>query len=268
MIFLDNVFRRSDAFKTLNSIIKNKLSAAVTGVSGVHKANIISSLCRYNNVTAFCVAQNESEAQTLANDLSMMGLKALVYQKKDFTFVNLDTKSHEYEHSRLGVLSNIIQKNYDVVISTLDAAAQFTIPKDILQKVTLNLKPGESVNISKLEETLITLGYERCDMVEGSGQFSVRGGIVDLFIPSHGLQNSSTSGAQIEAPIRIEFWGDEIDTINYFDIESQRRTDYCEGISLSPSTEVLVSDKEELAKKSAKKPRTLNQRKTKKQRRC
>ena len=80
-------------------------------------------------------------------------------------------------------------------------------------------------------------GYERCDIVEGAGQFAQRGGIVDLFMPDS------------EKPVRIEFWGDEIDTINTFDIQTQRRLDYVESITITPSVEVLVSDKAALADK-------------------
>lgn len=235
MVFLDSVLQDTDEFKVLDKTLKQKSPCAVFGVSGIHKANIISSLCHFQNVRAFCVAQNEGEAQTLCNDLSVMGLKAFVYPSKDFTFMNVESQSREYEHKRIKVLTKLISNECDVVISTLDAATQFTIPKAVLSKSSKVLKSGTNIKMEELCETLVLLGYERCDLVEGSGQFAVRGGIVDLFMPD------------FENPVRIEFWGDEIDTINYFDTESQRRTDYCEEIRLSPSTEILIKDKEELA---------------------
>jgi transcription-repair coupling factor (superfamily II helicase) len=201
----------------------------------------MSSLCREHAVRAFCVAQNEQEAQVLCNDLTAMGLRALVYPKKDFIYIPSQVKSHEYEHQRLNVLSRMLSGAYDVVIATLDAAAQFTIPKDVLQAVTQVLKPDVEIDLPSFEKTLTLLGYERCDNVEGSGQFSVRGGIIDLFMPDS------------DAPVRIELWGDQIDTINYFDVETQRRTDYCEEIALTPSGEILIESKEALAQKLRKK---------------
>ena len=241
MKFLDSVIRGCKGYAALDQAIRTRSRAAAIGVSGVHKANIMSSLCREHAVRAFCVAQNEQEAQVLCNDLSSMGLRALVYPKKDFIYIPSQVKSHEYEHRRLNVLSRMLGGEYDIVIATLDAAAQFTIPKDVLRSVSRVLKPDTEIDIREFEKTLNLLGYERCDNVEGSGQYSVRGGIIDLFMPDS------------EAPVRIELWGDQIDAINYFDPETQRRTDYCEEIALTPSGEILIESKEKLADKIVKK---------------
>ena len=252
MQFLDSVLRRSKEFKALDTAVKQKARAAVTGVSGIHKANIISSLCRNNAVRAFCVAQNEQEAQVLCNDLLAMGHRAMVYPKKDLCFFSSQRSSHEYEHQRLAVLSRILSGEWDIVIATTDAAVQYTIPCDVLRASTKQLGAGTEITIEELQRALTLLGYERCDNVEGSGQFSVRGGIVDLFMPDS------------DRPVRVEFWDDEIDTINYFDTESQRRTDYCESISLSPSHEILVEDRELLAEKIRKKAAQLRSEKSEK----
>ena len=241
MQFLDQVIRSGRDYAALKRAVEHRQRAAAIGVSGVHKANIISSLCRDTSDRAFCVAQNEQEAQILCNDLSAMGMRAFVYPKKDFIFIPSQVKSHEYEHQRLNVLSHMLSGDYDVVIATLDAAAQFTIPRELLSSVTRVLKPDVEIDLQEFEHTLVLLGYERCDNVEGSGQFSIRGGIIDLFMPDS------------EAPVRIELWGDQIDTINYFDPETQRRTDYCEEIALTPSGEILIDSKEQLAAKIRKK---------------
>lgn len=241
MKFLDKILRETKQFDLICSAINQNKYAAITGVTTVHKANIISALCHFKNVRAFCVAQNELEAQTLCNDLCVMGMRACVYPSRDFTFINVSGESHEYEHQRLSVLQKIINNECDVVIACLDAASQYTIPKDVLADTTIKLQSGTEISIEKLTKVLILLGYERTTLVEGVGQFAVRGGIVDLFMP------------HAQYPVRIEMFGDEIDTINYFDILTQRRTDYCESILLTPSTEVLISDKEALAQKIRKK---------------
>ncbi len=250
MQFLDQILRRTKQYKALDNAVRTRSRAAAIGVSGVHKANIITSLCREHAVRAFCVAQNEQEAQVLCNDLSAMGLKALVYPKKDFVYIPSQVKSHEYEHQRLNVLSRMLSEDYDVIIATLDAAAQYTIPKEVLRSTSRVLEPDVEIDVEDFEKSLILLGYERCDNVEGSGQFSVRGGIIDLFMPDS------------DAPVRIELWGDQIDTINYFDVESQRRTDYCEQIALTPSGEILIDSKETLAEKIRKKASYLKSEKS------
>ena len=254
MKFLDHVIRQTKQYRSLDDAVKKRSHAAAIGVSGVHKANIISALCRENAVRAFCVAQNEQEAQILCNDLSSMGLRAFVYPKKDFIYIPSQIKSHEYEHQRLNVLSHMLSGNYDVVIATADAAAQFTIPKETLRSVSRVLKPDVEIDLEDFEKALLLLGYERCDNVEGCGQFSVRGGIIDLFMPDS------------DAPVRIELWGDTIDTINYFDVETQRRTDYCEEIALTPSGEILIDSKEALAEKIRKKAGCLKSDKIAKER--
>ena len=107
MQFLDQVIRSGRDYAALKRAVEHRQRAAAIGVSGVHKANIISSLCRDTSDRAFCVAQNEQEAQILCNDLSAMGMRAFVYPKKDFIFIPSQVKSHEYEHQRLNVLSQI-----------------------------------------------------------------------------------------------------------------------------------------------------------------
>ena len=181
----------------------------------------------------------------MCNDICAMGLRAMVYPKKDLTFITSQVKSHEYEHQRLNVLSHLLDNACDVVIATADAAAQYTIPPETLRAVTRVLEPDAEIDLTDFERTLVLLGYERCDNVEGSGQFSIRGGIIDLFMPDS------------EAPVRIELWGDTIDTINYFDPETQRRTDYCERIALTPSDEILIGSKTELADKLRRKATAL-----------
>ena len=252
MQFLDSVIRENKDFKALYNALKEKSRCACTGVSGIHKANIISALCRQSRVRAFCAAQNEQEAQTLCNDLSMMGMRAFVYPKKDFSYFPSETKSHEYEHQRIDVLSKMLLGEYDAVIATLDSAAQFTIPRDTLKSTRKLLAPGVEIAVDKLERALILLGYERTEAVEGAGQFSVRGGIVDIFMPDE------------KYPVRIEFFGDEIDTVSYFDVESQRRFDHCEEVALSPSNEILPGDKRELSEKIRKKANLLRSEQNKK----
>lgn len=236
MNFLESVLKNSDGFDEISKTLNEGKTAVASSLSGVQKANMISTLCHLKNVRAFCAAQSENEAQTLANDLSMMGIRAYVYPRKDFALLEVESKSNEYEHKRIKILSKLIDKTCDVVISTIDAASQFTMPKETLKEASVKLYPSLEISLEELIEKLILIGYTKTDNVEGTGQFAVRGGIVDLFMPD------------AENPIRIEFFGDEIETINYFDVLTQRRTDYCEKIYLTPSSEILIKDKDKLIK--------------------
>ena len=237
MNFLVDVLKNSGEFKTLISSAKHGQSLCASGLSAVNKANIIYALCRLKGVTAFCVASDEQEAQVLCNDLTCMGLRAYVYPVRDFNFINIQSKSREYEHARLKVLLKIIDGECDVVISCIDAASQLTVPKKILKDSTIVLEEGKNIELDKAVRALTLLGYERFDAVEGSGQFSLRGGILDIFMPD------------AENPVRAEFWGDEILDLSYFDIESQRRFKKAGKIKLSPSAEIIIEDREALADK-------------------
>lgn len=238
MKFLKNVLTRLPEYRTLSAAIdKRQCPAAVTGLSGIHKAHLIYSLCSQKERRAFVVASDEAEAQRLCNDLSSMGANSMVYPARDFNFRDTEGQSREYEHQRLHVLARMLGGDYQVVISCIDAALQYTIPPEELRRKTVTLRQGQEVPVSRVTEALLASGYERYEQVEGPGQFAARGGIVDFFTPD------------APAPIRAEFWGDEIDTLSYFDVESQRRTDPVEEITLAPSTEVLLSHPEALAKK-------------------
>ena len=245
MKFLFDVLSATSEYRKVSAACVQGRSLAVSGLSAVHKANMIYSLCYEKKSRAFCVASSEQEAATLCEDLCNMGMRACVYPYRDFTFRDLAGKSREYEHQRMSVLLRIISGECDCVIACADAAAQYTIPPSCLADATLYLRAGEEVPLDKCVTALSLLGYERCDQIEGVGQFSVRGGILDFFSPDS------------EAPIRAEFWGDEIDSLNYFDVETQRRTDFVEEITLAPSTEVFISDREELATLIEKKAASL-----------
>lgn len=237
MNFLIDVLKGNDAFKTLLKNDKTGKSLCVSGLTAVSKAYIIYSMCRVRNVTALCVASDEKEAQILCNDLCSMGVKALFYPVRDYNFIDIQSKSHEYEHARLKVLLKLAEKECDVVVSCIDAACQLTVPESTLIDSTLELEEGKEIALEKAVKALTLLGYERFDAVDGSGQFSLRGGILDFFMPDS------------EYPVRAEFWGDEITDLSYFDIETQRRFKKSGKIRLTPSTEIIIDDKEALADK-------------------
>ncbi len=245
MKFLCDMMESSKDFKRLLQSVNNKRCVSLSGLTAVHKANIIYSLCLSRKCRAFCVAADEREAALLAEDLSAMGITAAVYPYRDMSFRNIEGHSREYEHQRLSVLMGILSGELQCVIACADAASQYTVPPKSLEEATLRLKCGESVSVDKCIRALTLMGYERTDQIEGVGQFSLRGGILDFFSPD------STR------PVRIEFWGDEIDSQSYFDLTTQRREEAAEEITLSPSSEVFLSDREGLAKKIEKKANLL-----------
>ena len=222
------------------AVESNALPAVATGLSGIHKATIINALVQDTNKTALLLAADEAEAQRICQDLTSMGLRSFIYPTRDFTFRNVESASREYEHQRIQVLFRILKHDCDVVVACMDAALQYTIPPNELEGRMIELKKGQTVSLEQVVQSLVRCGYVRAEQIDGTGQFAVRGGILDFFTPD------------APYPVRIEFWGDEIDTIGLFDLESQRRTETVDAIMLAPSVEVLVDNPSELADKIEK----------------
>nr|WP_319489462.1 transcription-repair coupling factor [uncultured Caproiciproducens sp.] len=246
MKFLTNAISSLKEFQDLEAAVKTAaLPVAVTGLSGIHKANIIYSLCVKLKRRAFVVAGDENEAQRLCDDLSAMGMTPLFYPVRDFNFRDTAGSSHEYEHQRLQVLEQTLGGGCDAVVCCMDAALQYTIPPQELQNRTVTLKAGQPVSMQQVLNALAACGYERAVQVDGTGQFSQRGGILDIFTPD------------APNPARVEFWGDEIDTISLFDLETQRRTETVEQLVVAPAVEALIENPQLLAERIMKHASTL-----------
>lgn len=209
---------------------KKTLPALVTGLSHIHKAHFIGELVQNAvSATVLTIAESEAEAMRLCNDINAMygAGTALLYPAKELLLGDIEAASREYEHKRIFALSAMLAGACRTVICSAEAAAQLTIPPEELKKRTLTLTADMDVTLESLVGGLIAAGYSRCDLIEGAGQFSVRGGIVDIFPPSS------------SAPCRIELWGDTVDSLSYFDTETQRRTEPIDEIQISPAGEVL-----------------------------
>lgn len=222
----------------LNAVRSEKLPLGVTGLSHIHKAHLIHALCDDEDRRAVVFVADEAEGTRIAEDLNtMQGGGAFLYPARDYSMRPTQGQSREFEQQRLGVLGHMMEGDYRVVICSIEAAMQLTLPPDELYRRTITLKSGMEITPLDAVAALMKAGYVRSEAVDGTGQFALRGGILDFFPPD------------CTSPVRVEFWGDEIDTISYFDIETQRRTDSIEKIKITPSTEVLFDSPSALADK-------------------
>ncbi len=226
------LMRESPLFRELlEGVIRGKGARLATGLANSVKAHYIYSLCGLTGRAAHVVMPNEPAALKLCEDLNgMYGFEAArFYPSRELVLRGVEGVSREYEHARLGVLGAVIKGECPIVVSAAEGASQYTIPREMLKKTTLELLPGASHSIESLCEALVLAGYERGDQVEGMAQFSVRGGILDFF-PPHAPN-----------PVRVEFWGDDIDTISYFDAATQRRMYQLDSATVTPAREVLLT---------------------------
>ncbi len=232
--------------------LRDELSASFTARSlpyvacglcdGAADALIATLLCdlrEQKKGTALCILSEEKHCVALQNYLESQGVRAAFFMARDLTFYNI-TASHEYEYERLRVLRGLTVGDYDVVITTPDAALGYTISRERLAANTLRLDRDSIIDLNDFTAQLVAAGYTRVDLVEGAGQFAIRGGIIDVFAPhlrAISADHQMISGAMA---LRIELFGDEIDRMGVFDTESQRIHTVLTDCELPPAREVLV----------------------------
>jgi len=227
------------AFNALSGDVEaGRLPAAVTGLAHIHKALFIHGLCAYGQKAVVLVA-DEAEASRLCEDLRALETRALFLPARDLSLRRVESASREFEQQRLGTLAAMTDGDYDCVVACADAAMQFTLPPEALLSATVDIMAGKRLPVANLAEALTAAGYQRCDQLEssnqsGSGQFAVRGGIYDIY----------PAGGQ---PVRLELWGDTVDTLAPIDLETQRRGEPLDGVSIPPAAEILVDDSNRLA---------------------
>ena len=207
----------------------------VTGLGDGVKANFAMALAKKTNArNKVFVTYSEQRARELKEDLQLYDKKAIIYPAKDLMFFAADVHGSAIVSARLEVMKRLLDNEASTIILTFDAGLLKVLPvSDVLDNILL-LKVGDTVDLEGIREALTVLGYENVAQVAGKGQFSVRGGLIDIF--------SLTE----DAPVRIELWGDEIDNIRYFDPESQRSIDdgeVTEEISIYPASEMILDKK-------------------------
>ena len=228
MKLINEVLKKDpDYLSLLNEVERGRLPIVCTGLSLIHKAIIAAALRGHMKKRVVLITHDEATAAELCGDINALGLKCLNFPARDLCIGDLSGYSKEYEHKRIDTLSAVADGAFDLLTISLDAAVQYTVKPEVLKSARFTLKTGDSADTSELAERLINAGYTRSQLCEGSGQFSVRGGIFDLF------------PVNSEKPCRIEFWGDEIDSISYFDPETQRREENADEIEISPAAEVM-----------------------------
>ncbi len=227
------VLAQGEEFLRITDFIgKEKFPAGIIGLSQVHKAHYISAISQTTDKKALIICPDEGSASRLCYDLNVFDNGALLYPARDYLFTSADGSSLDYQHKRIGVLKKILRNDFRYIVCSVEAAVQLTIPRQELEKRSLCLELGQEVSPESIIGILTLAGYTRCDQVEGVGQFSQRGGILDIFSPGQ------------ENPARIEFWGDSIDSLSLFDTQTQRRLDNIPSLEILPSCEILFDSSE------------------------
>ncbi len=219
-------------FSALEKDLKNKHTPIhVLGVSDSVRAHLIYSACQVMNRPALVVMADEDEARRMYEDLQFFfGKDAMLFPKVDLLFYDVEAKGQDVTQSRLQVLRRMTERDgASCVITTAEALCSVTVPVSVCRDEKICLKVGQDVEMDGLAEQLVRLGYCREEMVEGRGQFSIRGGILDIYPCTNQ-----------EHPVRIEFFDTEVDSIRMFEAENQRTIDRMEQVEIYPAREILL----------------------------
>lgn len=250
MSCFSKLLRNSTQYNDVLRYVQTGLApSGVTGLPASPKAHLIHSLCEDLSRRAIVVLPDEASARKFTadvNEFSGIGKKAYFYPARDYSFNTSQGQSREYEQIRLNTLCNVLNDNYCMVVCSAESALQLTIPPEELKKRTFKIDYSTEVSSDKLIDILTSAGFKRSDMVEGPGQFAHRGGIIDFFPPD------STE------PVRIELWGDNVDTISLFAPSTQRRSDSLDFCEITPATEILFYSDEILKEKITEFSQTLS----------
>ena len=229
-MILKEIINTAEFARLMNEIHSYKKPIALFGLSKTARAAFISAVSQVSGRNILVLTKDERSANRLLEDTAFFTEGSQVFSPRDLTLRPLESFSREYEYRRIRTLGNLVGKSAKIVISPVDAALMYTMPKEKFLRNTLTIRATDVVNRDELVQKLVNAGYIRREMVEGAGQFAVRGDIIDLYTPD------------MQYPVRIELWGDEIDRINIFDLETQRRLDKIEKVHISPVKEVLFTD--------------------------
>ena len=217
-------------YKTMLSALQCSESVAVTGIGQINRSHMIAGLVREANRPMVLLCQDEMAARRLQEELKcFLGTAAPILPGRELTLYDAAVVSRAWEQKRLRQLYDLASGSTHLQIISWEALSLRTIPKNVLLNAAFTLEVGLEYPIDQLIARLSAAGYSRCGMVEGSGQFAVRGGIIDIYSPA------------ADQPIRAEFFGDELDTMGFFDPQTQRRSENIDSVTILPVGETQPS---------------------------
>jgi len=225
-----NILKSIPEYRTLLQCLEASSAVALTGIGQINRSHILSGLYTHTDQPLVIICQDDMAAKRLQGELTAFtGEDFPILPGRELTLYDSIVVSRGWEQRRLRQLYDLSCSRTRVQIMSWESLAIRTMPPTLLHKTVFRLTVGKSYDLEDLVSHLTDAGYSRASMVEGPGQFAVRGGILDVFSPA------------ADRPFRAEFFGDELDTMGYFDPDTQRRTENTDEVVLLPISETLPS---------------------------
>ncbi|TYQ14608.1 UNVERIFIED_CONTAM: transcription-repair coupling factor [Acetivibrio alkalicellulosi] len=212
----------------LETIKKGSMPVAVEGPSESQKAHISYAILKHLDLKGIYITYNDNQARKMHEDFTyFFGKGVLYFSPSEIMFHDVEAKSHQLAYQRIDALHKIICGEYEIIVTSAEAIARKLIGKEEFCKSIITFSLGQIINLSDITDKFVSIGYERVNVVEGKGQFAIRGGIVDVF------------PVNSEVAFRLEFFDDEIDSIRSFDAISQRSLEKADSITVLPARELI-----------------------------
>lgn len=218
--------------ETIKSIMSGKASVNISGCLESQKVNAAAALIPEDFKT-LVIAENDLKARQLYEDWQLYDKDVILYPARDMIFYQAAVSGNPVERARIKAIRALIEQKKATVITSAGGCMDFLLPFDVFKNKTISIAEGEEIELDRLSKKLTETGYERTAQVEKPGEYAIRGGIVDIFDMTE------------DNPYRIELWGDEVDSIRYFDCESQKSFERAEIIDIFPATEEIGRDKKD-----------------------
>ncbi|MCQ2505940.1 MAG: transcription-repair coupling factor [Lachnospiraceae bacterium] len=227
---------RPEIKDTLDALKRRKVPVWVTGCPDTQKGFVLHAIFEKSSKKRLVLASNSLNAMALFNRLKANDRNTYYYPDKDLVFYYADVHNNILARDRINAISHLIEDDEVTIVASFESLLEKHMPIKRFKESILNIEKDKTeISIDDLRERLLFLGYSRNEMIEAEGQFCIRGGIVDIYPFTE------------ENPVRIEFWGDEINDIRYFDIESQRMIQNINSIKIYPACEFLLTKEEKYA---------------------
>ncbi len=221
----------SSEFKEIRRSIKeDKYPIGVHGLSESGKSYLLYGVYEEIEKSMLIVTHNDIEAKNIYEDLSFYCNDVYYLPTREVTFYNIEAVSGDLRWERLKVFNKILNGEKNIIVTSIESLAASYAPVELFKRFSFEIEVGSIVDIKALSQQLVMCGYERCSVVGNIGQFSVRGGIIDVYPPMGG------------SPYRIELFDDEVDSIRTFNSESQRSIDKVKSIHIFPAKEIILTE--------------------------
>jgi transcription-repair coupling factor (superfamily II helicase) len=217
----------------IESIKGSSKNIEAYGISDTQKSLIASAVCENTHKSCLIITHNEIVARKIYEDIGFLKPSAgLLLSSGEVIFHKIDARSSEIKQQRLLTIDELLSGETKIVCASVEALLKKMMPASRFKDIKRSVSLGDIVDVDEFVTLFFVAGYERVDMVEGKGQFSIRGGIIDFY------PLTATN------PVRIELFDDEVDSIRYFDAMTQRSIEKIKTIEINAARELLLYDNE------------------------